>query len=204
MHTCTCLSLLLADAAPEESESESAKKTETQNEPAPETSETETQTVPAETSETETQTAQTETENVKTQTGDDAEITAQDGEKGEEEGKEKEEKGEDIKRKDSTPKSLTKEVGNIIEVGEERVREMPDREREGDKFTSFSSPLLLQTTRLSEEHQMIKVKQETLQNKVLRAFMRNIVTRYRVTNGEEAIKLLTTSSIIKEVISVTL
>ena len=46
---------------------------------------------------------------------------------------------------------------------------------------------------------MIKVKQETLQNKVLRAFMRNIVTRYRVTNGEEAIKLLTTSSIIKEV-----
>ena len=46
---------------------------------------------------------------------------------------------------------------------------------------------------------MIKVKQETLQNKVLRGFMRTIFTRYRVKNADEAIALLTTSLLIKEV-----
>ena len=45
----------------------------------------------------------------------------------------------------------------------------------------------------------MKVKSETSGNKVLRAFIRATTAMYRVSSGEEAIRLLSTSAIIKEV-----
>lgn len=43
------------------------------------------------------------------------------------------------------------------------------------------------------------MKKETQQNKILRAFIRTICARLRVSTGTEALKLLCTSSRVKEV-----
>ena len=59
--------------------------------------------------------------------------------------------------------------------------------------------LVLQVKPLSEEHASVKVKTEPTENKVLRALMRTVTSKYRVTSGKEAIQMLLTSARVKEV-----
>lgn len=50
-----------------------------------------------------------------------------------------------------------------------------------------------------QEQQFVKVKSETRGNKILRAFIKATNAMYRITSGEQAIQLLSTSRVIKEV-----
>ncbi|XP_019849035.1 PREDICTED: FK506-binding protein 5-like isoform X1 [Amphimedon queenslandica] len=166
-----------------QAEPETQTTTETETKTA---ENSETQTAAAETTETETQTPQTETETANT--GTEEAQTDDDSAKKEEE--KKEEKGEEEGENKG-------EEGKVEEKEKDGEKEEETKKEEENKESRPKS-LLKETSPPSEEHQMIKVKQETLQNKVLRGFMRTIFTRYRVKNADEAIALLTTSLLIKE------